>query len=99
MEVRNLYNQEENIDEKETIFLWKQQCRWDSPSTLLFPLAHAIGKFICRNEFGNIKRCRGPKCILWVLDISQNHTRYRCCIAIYGNRAKAAAYRERKNIE
>lgn len=96
IEVRNLYNQDQEVDKKETPLLWKQQRRWDSPSTLLLPLAHAIASFICRNEFESVKRCKGPKCILWFLDVSQNHTRHWCSMAICGNRAKAAAYRERK---
>jgi len=96
IEVRGLHNQGKMIDEKETPFLWKQQRRYDTPSTLLLPLAQAIGKFICRNEFKSVKRCKGPKCILWFLDVSQNHTRHWCSMAICGNRAKVAAYRERK---
>ena len=94
IEAGNLFHQD--LGKKEAPLLWKQQRRWDSPSTLLLPLAEAIGKFICRNKFESVKRCKGPKCILWFLDISQNHTRHWCSMAICGNRAKAAAYRERK---
>ncbi len=96
IEVRNLHNQDQKVDKKEAPFLWKQQRRWDSPDTLLLPLAQAIGKFLCQNEFESVKRCKGPKCILWFLDVSQNHTRHWCSMAICGNRAKAAAYRKRK---
>lgn len=96
IEVRNLHNQDKIVDEKETPFLWNPRRRWNSPSTLLLPLAQTIGKFICRNEFESVKHCKGPKCILWFLDVSQNHTRHWCSMAICGNRAKAAAYRERK---
>ncbi len=96
IEVRNLHNQDQEVDKKEAPFLWKQQRRWDSPDTLLLPLAQAIGKFLCQNEFESVKRCKGPKCILWFLDVSQNHTRHWCTMAICGNRAKAAAYRKRK---
>lgn len=96
IEARSLQNQDKMVDEKEMPFLWKQQRRWDSPGTLLLPLAQAIGKFICRNEFESVKHCKGPECILWFLDVSQNHTRRWCSMAICGNRAKAAAYRERK---
>jgi predicted RNA-binding Zn ribbon-like protein len=96
IEVRNLHNQDQEVDKKETPLLWKQQRRWDSPSTLILPLAQAIGKFICQNEFKSVRRCKGPKCILWFLDVSQNHTRHWCTMAICGNRAKAAAYRIRK---
>lgn len=81
---------------KETVFLWKQQRRLDSTSTLLLPIAQAIGEFICLNDFKHVKPCKNHKCILWFHDISQNHTRNWCSMAICGNRAKAAAYRERK---
>jgi predicted RNA-binding Zn ribbon-like protein len=99
IEIKNLYNKHHKADEKETRFLWKQQRHLDSPGTLLLPLAQTIGEFICRNEFESVKRCKGPKCILWFLDVSQNHTRHWCSMAICGNRAKAAAYRARKKCK
>jgi predicted RNA-binding Zn ribbon-like protein len=81
---------------QETLFLWKQLRRFDSPSALLLPIAQAIGEFICLNDFKYVKPCKNHKCILWFHDISQNRTRNWCSMAICGNRAKAAAYRERK---
>ena len=78
------------------LFLWNQHRCINAPDKLLLPLAQAIGKFICRNDFKNVKPCKGHKCILWFLDISHNHTRNWCSMAVCGNRAKAAAFRERK---
>jgi len=94
IEAGSLHNEE--VDNKGMPLSWRQQRRWNTPNTLLLPLAQAIGKFICRNDFENVKRCIGPKCLLWFLDISQNHTRHWCSMAVCGNRAKAAAHRERK---
>jgi predicted RNA-binding Zn ribbon-like protein len=82
--------------DKEALFLWKQLRRFDSPSNLLLPIAQAIGEFICLNDFKYVKPCKNHKCVLWFHDISKNRTRNWCSMAICGNRAKAAAYRERK---
>lgn len=94
IQAENLYDQEIGKDEKQ--LHWKLQRRWNSPAALLQPLAQAIAKLICQNNFESVKDCKGPKCILWFLDISQNHTRQWCSMAVCGNRAKAAAFRERK---
>ena len=81
---------------RKTLFLWKQLRRFDSPGDLLLPIAQAIGEFICLNDFKYVKPCKNHECILWFYDISKNHTRNWCSMSICGNRAKAAAYRERK---
>lgn len=94
IQTENLYDQK--VGKDGTQLHWKQQRRWNSPAALLLPLAQAIGKLICQNNFESIKGCKGPKCILWFLDISQNHTRQWCSMAVCGNRAKAAAFRERE---
>ncbi len=75
---------------------WRQERRWRSPEMLLLPLAEAMGDFVCRADFRLVKNCEGPTCTLWFHDVSQNHTRRWCSMAVCGNRAKAAAHRARK---
>jgi len=72
---------------------WRQERRWQSAEDLLFPIAEAMGDLICGADFTYIKNCEGPTCTLWFLDVSRNHTRRWCTMAVCGNRAKAAAHR------
>lgn len=64
-----------------------------SPDALLLPLAEAMGDLICHADFEQVKICEGPTCTLWFNDVSKNHTRRWCSMAVCGNRAKAAAHR------
>jgi len=44
---------------------------------------------------GRLRRCDGPTCVLWFLDISRNGKRRWCSMAGCGNRAKAKAHYDR----
>ncbi len=70
--------------------------RWEEPEDLLLPIAEIMGDLICRPDFERIKNCEGPTCTMWFLDVSKNHTRRWCSMAVCGNRAKAAAHRAKK---
>jgi len=74
---------------------WQGQRRWDSPKSLLLPLAEAMGELICERDFTLVRECEGPTCTLWFLDVSKAHARRWCSMAACGNRAKAAAHRVR----
>ncbi len=80
---------------------WRQDRRWRklSSDALLLPLAEAMGDLLCRPDFDGVKTCENEKCTLWFYDISKNHTRRWCSMAVCGNRAKAAAHRARKRFE
>lgn len=75
---------------------WRHERRWHSADALLLPLAEAMGDAICQADFARVKNCEGPTCTLWFHDISKNHTRRWCSMAVCGNRAKAAAHRAKK---
>ena len=75
---------------------WSHVRRWRSPDALLLPLAEAMGDLVCGVDFTRAKNCKGPTCTLWFHDVSKNHTRRWCSMAVCGNRAKAAAHRARK---
>jgi predicted RNA-binding Zn ribbon-like protein len=74
---------------------WQAQRHWDSPKTLLLPIAEAMGELVCAKDFTLVRKCGGPTCTLWFLDVSKAHARRWCSMAVCGNRAKAAAHRAR----
>jgi predicted RNA-binding Zn ribbon-like protein len=74
---------------------WQTQRRWASPKSLLLPIAEAMGDLVCQKDFALVRKCEGPTCTLWFLDVSKGHARRWCSMAVCGNRAKVAAHRAR----
>lgn len=74
---------------------WQARRRWDGPKSLLLPIAEAMGNLVCEKDLTLVRRCEGPTCTLWFLDVSKGHARRWCSMAVCGNRAKAAAHRAR----
>ena len=75
---------------------WRQLRRWQTPDTLLLPIAKAMAELICNEDFSNIRGCEGTPCTLFFLDRTHSHRRRWCTMAVCGNRAKQVAYRERE---
>jgi predicted RNA-binding Zn ribbon-like protein len=73
--------------------------RWRSPESLLLPIGEALAKFVCEEDFSNIKACEGPACTLMFADHTRGHARRWCSMAICGNRAKQAAHRRRLKMQ
>ncbi|MFC2250787.1 ABATE domain-containing protein [Labrys portucalensis] len=73
--------------------------KWRSPETLLQPLAEAMGRFVCTEDFSNVKACEGASCTLVFADHTRGHRRRWCSMALCGNRAKQAAHRHRLKAE
>jgi len=73
--------------------------RWRSPEALLLPIGEALAKFVCEEDFSNVKACEGPGCTLMFADHTRGHARRWCSMAICGNRAKQAAYRNRARTQ
>jgi predicted RNA-binding Zn ribbon-like protein len=69
--------------------------RWRSPESLLLPIGEALAKFVCGEDFTNVKACEGRSCTLVFADHSHRGVRRWCSMAICGNRAKQAAHRSR----
>jgi predicted RNA-binding Zn ribbon-like protein len=69
--------------------------RWRSPEALLQPIGQAIARFVCEQDFTDIKACEGPACTLTFADHTRGRARRWCSMAICGNRAKQAAHRNR----
>ncbi len=74
---------------------WQAKRHWNSPRSLLLPIAEAMGDLVCKKDFTFVRKCEGATCTLWFLDVSKGHTRRWCSMAVCGNRAKAAAHRAR----
>ncbi|MFJ3368354.1 CGNR zinc finger domain-containing protein [Pseudomonas sp. NPDC086251] len=78
---------------------WTLQRRWRSPDSLLLPLGEVLAQFVSDEDFSNVKCCEGPSCTLMFVDHTRGRKRRWCSMAVCGNRAKAAAHRERqKNL-
>jgi predicted RNA-binding Zn ribbon-like protein len=69
--------------------------RWRSPEALLLPIAEALARFVCSEDFTYVKACEGPACTLLFADRTRGRARRWCSMAICGNRAKQAAHRHR----
>ncbi len=69
--------------------------KWRSPEALLFPVAAALARFVCSEDFAYVKACEGPTCTLFFADHTRGRARRWCSMAICGNRAKQAAHRHR----
>jgi predicted RNA-binding Zn ribbon-like protein len=69
--------------------------RWRSPEALLTPIAEAVARFVCSENFTYVKACEGPTCTLLFADHTRSRARRWCSMAICGNRAKQAAHRQR----
>src|ERR1700733_265557 len=69
--------------------------QWRSPESLLLPIGEALAKFVCEEDFANVKACEGHSCTLVFADHTRRRARKWCSMAICGNRAKQAAHRNR----
>jgi predicted RNA-binding Zn ribbon-like protein len=78
-----------------TRFELRAQRRWKSVESLLLPIAEALAKLVCEEDFTLVKACEGSRCTLMFADHTRGHARRWCSMAMCGNRAKVAAHRER----
>ena len=69
--------------------------RWRSPEALLLPIGGAMARFVCEEDFADVKACEGQSCTLVFADRTRRRARRWCSMAICGNRAKQAAHRNR----
>jgi predicted RNA-binding Zn ribbon-like protein len=69
--------------------------RWRSPESLLLPIGEALARFVCTEDFSDVKACEGHPCTLMFVDRTRGRARRWCSMAACGNRAKQAAHRNR----
>jgi predicted RNA-binding Zn ribbon-like protein len=72
---------------------------WRSPDSLLLPIAEALARCVCDEDFINIRACEGHSCTLIFADRTHRQGRRWCSMAVCGNRAKQAAHRHRLKAE
>jgi len=77
------------------VFEFQPMRKWRSPEALLLPVGEALGRFVCTEDFSNVKACEGPVCTLLFADHTRGRRRRWCSMAMCGNRAKQAAHRDR----
>jgi predicted RNA-binding Zn ribbon-like protein len=93
-----LYHQEydRRREKREALGLaWRPLRRWQSPASLVFPIAQSLADLVCTEDFTHVKACEGPPCTLLFIDRTRGHARRWCTMAVCGNRAKQAAHRNR----
>ena len=73
--------------------------RWRSPEALLLPIGEALAKFVCEEDFSNVKACERPGCTLMFADHTRGRARRWCSMAFCGNRMKQAAHRYRRRMQ
>ncbi|SOE86837.1 Conserved protein containing a Zn-ribbon-like motif, possibly RNA-binding [Burkholderia sp. YR290] len=78
-----------------TTFEFRENRRWQSPESLLLPIAEVLARLVCEEDFTHVKACEGPRCTLLFVDHTRGHARRWCSMAMCGNRAKVAAHRKR----
>ncbi|MBN3766986.1 ABATE domain-containing protein [Burkholderia sp. Ac-20365] len=76
-------------------FSFRSTRRWQTTESLLMPIAEAMAKLVCEEDFTHVKACEGPACTLMFADHTRGHARRWCSMAVCGNRAKVAAHRAR----
>ncbi|WP_128927288.1 CGNR zinc finger domain-containing protein [Bradyrhizobium guangxiense] len=69
--------------------------RWRSPESLLLPIGEAMARFVCDEDFSDVKACEGHNCTMLFADHTRRRARRWCTMAVCGNRAKQAAHRSR----
>lgn len=69
----------------------------DGADALLGPVAESVAQLLVEGDFGLVKQCEHPDCVLWFYDRTKAHKRRWCSMALCGNRYKAAQFRKRRS--
>jgi len=70
---------------------------FSEPGRLLAPIAEAAADLLCYGNHTYLRKCESPECVLYFYDVTKNHGRRWCSMALCGNRAKAAAFYQRRS--
>lgn len=74
--------------------VWRHRRPWSSPDALILPLAQAMSRLVCEEDFSLVRVCEGS-CGQLFLDRTRGRARRWCSMATCGNRAKQAAHKLR----
>lgn len=70
---------------------------FNDPGRLLAPIAEAAADLLCYGNLAYLRKCETPECVIYFYDVTKNHGRRWCSMAVCGNRAKAAAFYQRRS--
>ncbi len=62
---------------------------------VLWPVVWSATDLLTGEDRDRVRECQGPGCAWLFIDTSKNHSRRWCDMAVCGNRAKAARFRNR----
>lgn len=68
--------------------------RADAKAQLLGAIAESVAALLVEGDFGLVKQCEHPDCVLWFYDRTKAHRRRWCSMTVCGNRFKAAQFRK-----
>lgn len=77
----------------------RQRRNWEQPEQLLALVAEQIALLFIRPDYTLVRKCANPACWAWFEDKTKAHRRQYCSPSACGNRAKVAAFRQRKKAE
>jgi len=66
------------------------------PHNPLGIIAEQAADLLAHGQFDYIRQCEHPECTLWFFDKTKAHRRRWCSMALCGNRAKVARFRQNK---
>ncbi|MCU5772603.1 CGNR zinc finger domain-containing protein [Erwiniaceae bacterium BAC15a-03b] len=67
-----------------------------TPVQKLAPVAEQAALLMADENFVLVRECEHPDCSLWFFDRTKAHRRRWCSMAVCGNRAKVARFRQQK---
>jgi len=65
-----------------------------TPEQRLGPVTEQAADLLVNGDFSLVRKCEHPDCTLWFYDRTKAHRRRWCSMAVCGNRAKAARFRQ-----
>lgn len=68
----------------------------NNPARLLAPVAELAASLLVDPHGELIRTCEHPDCTLWFYDRTKSHRRRWCSMALCGNRAKVARFRQQQ---
>jgi predicted RNA-binding Zn ribbon-like protein len=96
-EYGQIVKQERGMDaDAPSDLMWRPMRRWQTPDTLLLPIARSMAELVSQDDFSHVKACEGPTCTLYFIDRTHGRAKRWCSMSVCGNRAKQAAHRKRE---
>ena len=86
----------DRIVEENGVFRHATAPKFQSPRTLMIPVARSFASLLTEADKARLRECRNPACGLYFFDTSKSGTRVWCSLDLCGNRSRIAAFRKRR---